>query len=302
MTNIIEKVKEEIKKGEEIVEKVVKEVEDEVKKITDSKEPKNKKTPEKKKVSKKSEEKDLAKKAEKEATDKELEKKKKELLEKAAKLKEKIETADTKELKEKIRIKKREDMLIPLEEYVKSGIYIGTRVVTPNMRPFVYRRRADGLAIFNTDLIDKMIREGTEYLSKFNPSGIILACKRQSGWKAAKMFSELTGIKIFTKKYPAGVLTNTALPDFFENELTIICDSWLDKNALKDTLLVRKKVLMICDTNNFSKGADQVIIGNNKSEKSLGVIFYLLTKGYMKARKMDTSKIPDLEYWTGEKE
>jgi len=56
---------------------------------------------------------------------------------------------------------------------------------------------------------------------------------------------------------------------------------------------------MVSDTNNFTKGADQIIIGNNKSEKSLGVIFYLLARGYCKARKIETN-IPDLEIWTGE--
>jgi len=237
--------------------------------------------------------------------EKSLEERKKELLEKAKKLKEKVsgESLSTEELKEQIKIKKRADMLIPLEEYVKAGIYLGTRVVTPSMKKFIYRRRADGLAIFNTDLIDEKLKEGIEYLTKFNTEDIILVCKRQAGWKAAEMFSNLTGIRVFTKKYPAGVLTNTTLPNFFENELTIITDSWLDKNALNDTIKVHKKILMICDTNNFSKGADQIIIGNNKSAKSLGVIFYLLAKGYCKAKKLKTyDKIPDLEWWTGEKE
>ena len=231
---------------------------------------------------------------------KDLEEKKKALLEKAAKLKEKLseEAPKSEELKEQVKGKRRTDMLIPLEEYVKAGIYLGTKVVTPDMRPFVYRRRADGLAIFNTDLIDEKLKEGIDYLSKFNAEDIILVCKRQAGWKAAEKFSELTGIRVFTKKYPAGVLTNTSLPDFFENELTIVTDHWLDKNALNDTLRVNKNVLMICDTNNFSKGADQVIIGNNKSTKSLGVIFYLLARGYLKAKKMDATKVPDLEWWT----
>jgi len=112
----------------------------------------------------------------------------------------------------------------------------------------------------------------------------------------------MTGIRVFTKKYPAGILTNTTLPDFFENELTIVTDSWIDKNALNDTLKVNKKVLMICDTNNFAKGVNKIIIGNNKSPKSLGVIFYLLTRGYCKAKKLPTDKIPDLEWWTSESE
>ncbi|MFH1365337.1 MAG: hypothetical protein ABIH28_02020 [archaeon] len=229
----------------------------------------------------------------------EIEKKKKELLEKVKKLSKKVDVIETEKLKEQVKLKKRADMLIPLEDYIKTGIYLGTKVVTPNMKPFVYRRRADGLAIFNTDLIDEKLKEGVEYLSKFNPENIVLACKRQAGWKAANMFSKYTGIRVFTKKYPAGILTNTDLPDFFENELTIVCDSWLDRNALNDTVNVKKKVLMICDTNNFTKGANQVLIGNNKSEKSLGVIFYLLARGYCKARKIEAD-IPDLEVWTGE--
>ena len=247
--------------------------------------------------------KELEKAAEKESTDpkteKTLEEKKKELLKKAEKLKGKIKETKTEELKEQIKVKKRTDMLIPLEEYVKSGIYLGTKVVTPQMKPFVYRRRADGLAIFNTDLIDEKMKEGIKYLSQFNVKDIILVCKRESGWKAAKMFSELTGIRIFTKKYPAGILTNTQLPDFFENELTIVTDSWLDKNALNDTLTVNKKVLMICDTNNFPKGTSQIIIGNNKSGKSLGVIFYLLARGYCDAKGIKKD-IPDLDWWTSE--
>jgi len=284
---------------ENIVENVEK-VEDAIEKVADSKE-ENKKTSEKKE-SKKKPEKNLEKEAEKESlkTEKSIKELKKEVLEKAKKLAEKIDVTSTEDLKEQVKIKKRTDMLIPLEEYVKAGIYLGTKVVTPDMKPFVYRRRADGLAIFNTDLIDEKIKEGIDFLSKFDAKDVILVCKRQAGWEAAEMFSELTGIRIFTKKYPAGVLTNTQLPDFFENELTIVCDHWLDKNALNDTIRVNKKVLMVCDTNNFSKGADKVIIGNNKSQKSLGVIFYLLARGYCKAKNIKKN-IPDLEFWTGEK-
>ncbi len=232
--------------------------------------------------------------------DTELEEKKRKILEKAKKLSENIEIK-SEELKEQVKGEKRTDMLVPLEDYINSGIYIGTKVITPDMRPFVYRRRADGLAIFNTDLIDEKIKEGIKYLLQFKPSEVILVCKRQAGWRAAEKFSELTGIRTFTKKYPSGILTNSSLPDFFENELTIVTDSWIDKNALNDTIRVNKKVLMICDTNNFSYGSNQIIIGNNKSSKSLGIIFYLLAKGYCEAQNLETvSQIPGIDWWIGE--
>lgn len=287
---IVAAVEENVGKGVEAIEKVEESIEKKIKR-------KSKKEPE---------DEELEKAAEKESLDtenpeKSLEQKKKELLEKAKKLREKVEKTKTEELKEQVKAKKKADMLIPLEEYVKSGIYLGTKVVTPAMKPFVYRRRADGLAIFNTDLIDEKLKEAVEFLSKFSPEDVILVCKRQAGWRVSEKFSELTGIKVFTKKYPAGILTNTNLDDFFETELTIITDSWLDKNALHDTINVHKKVLMICDTNNFAKGADQIIIGNNKSPRSLGLIFYLLARGYCKARNIE-GDIPDLEWWTGEEE
>src|SRR3989339_448738 len=132
----------------------------------------------------------------------------------------------SKELIKKVKAQKKTDMLIPLEDYVKAGIYLGTKAVTPDMKPFVYRRRADGLAIFNTDLIDAKLKEGIEYLNKFEPEDVILVCKRQAGWKAVKMFSHLTGIKVFTKKYPAGILTNSQLPDFFAKEKYLMEDQY----------------------------------------------------------------------------
>jgi len=311
MVDIVKEIKDNIEKGEEkikeVVEKIEEVVEEAVEKLSEGvkdsldKKKKIKKTKIELKDDDKKESLDAKVKKPKQVKEKTLEEKKKELLEKAKKISEKIDVAKTADLKEQVKLKKRENMLIPLEEYVKAGIYLGTKVVTPNMKPFVYRRRADGLAIFNTDLIDEKLKEGVEYISNFDVKDIILVCKRPAGWKGAQMFSHLTGIRVFTKKYPAGILTNTNLPDFFENKLTIVTDSWLDRNALNDTLRVNKKVLMICDTNNFSKGANQIIIGNNKSQKSLGVIFYLLARGYCKNKKIEAD-IPDLDWWTGEQE
>src|SRR3989344_4526458 len=150
--DIKEKVEEGIEKAEEVVEELVDKIEGKKKKSPKKKSEDNGKFSGK--------EKELAEieSLETEATGKEkktLEEKKKELLERVKKLSGKVDETKTEDLKEQVKIKKRTDMLIPLEEYVKSGIYIGTKVVTPAMRQFVYRRRADGLAIFNTDLIDE---------------------------------------------------------------------------------------------------------------------------------------------------
>ncbi len=195
-------------------------------------------------------------------------------------------------------IKKQQKLLVPLEEYVKAGIHLGTKIISGDMRKYVYRRRVDGLAILNTNLIDEKLREAIKLISKFKPEDIILVCKREAGWKAAELFSELAGIRAFTKKYPAGITTNPNLADFFEPSLVIISDPWIDKNAIHDAKIRNIPVIGLCDSNNVTRDIDCIIPCNNKSNKTLGLVFYILAEGYCKANKLPfEAKISD---FTGE--
>jgi len=222
-------------------------------------------------------------------------------LEKKIKVKEKVKVEDVKEerIKSKLKARRFRDTLFPLDDYVKYSAHLGTKAVTPEMRRFVYRRRADGIAVLNTKDIDERLKEAAEFLKDFSPEDIFLACKREAGWKAAEKFSEVTGIRVFTKKYPAGIITNTNLNDFFEVELVIICDPWMDKNALNDALRVKKPIIGLCDTNNLTKGITKIIPCNNKAEKSLGLILFLLAREYLKARDKKIAEKLKLEEFTG---
>jgi small subunit ribosomal protein S2 len=269
--NAVKKVEEEV---EDVAENIAKKVEEEVSEIMD-----------KNKV----EELEVVKeKAPKKSA-------KSDLLARAKQLEAGVKEEKEVDLKKKLKPEGEEkETLVPMDDYLKSSIYLGTKVITPDMRKYVYRRRADGLAVFNTALLDDKIREGAEYLAKFAPQDIIIVCKREAGWKAAKKLAETLGIKVFTKKYPSGILTNTILEGFFETDLVFIADPWLDKNAMADANRIKIPVLAICDTNNYTQGVSHVIPGNNKSGKSLGMIYFLLTKLYAEKRKMDV-KIPPIQ-------
>jgi len=227
-------------------------------------------------------------------SDKEIE----DLSEKISEKEIKQEVEEVKKSKENVDGKK--ETLIPLEDYIKCAVHLGTKVITPHMRKFVYKRRADGLAVINTSSIDERLREAIKFLINYETKEIYLVCKREAGWDAADLFSKFTGIKTFTKKYPPGVTTNLILEDFFEAELTIICDPWIDKNALNDTAILKKPVLSLCDTNNYTTNVTQIIPCNNKSKKSIGCILYILARGYCKAKKLPFNAV--LEDFTGKLE
>ena len=220
-----------------------------------------------------------------------------ELKEKAKKLAEKIEVVDTEELKEEF--EKKRELLISLEDYVRTGIHLGTKVITPDMKKFVYRRRADSIGVLNTTLIDENIKKAIEIISKYSPSEIMLVCKREAGWEAAKILESVLGWKVFTKKYPSGIMTNIQLEKFYEPELVIVCDPWVDHNTLNDAVRTNKKVIALCDTNNFTKNVNLIIPCNNKGSKSLGLVFYLLARGYTEKRNIN-AKLPSMFSFTGE--
>ena len=196
--------------------------------------------------------------------------------------------------KEKKSMSQTEETLIPLEDYIKCAVHLGTKVISPHMRKFVYKRRADGLAVINTILIDKNLRDAIDFLIKYDPEKIYLCCKREAGWNAAELFNETTGIRVFTKKYSPGITTNLELEDFFESDLTMICDPWIDKNALNDTAKLKKPIISLCDTNNYTTNITKIIPCNNKSGKSIGCILFILAREYCKAKgKTFTAKIED---------
>ena len=59
------------------------------------------------------------------------------------------------------------ETLVPLTDYISCSVHLGTKVITPDMRKYVYKRRADGLAVLNTNLIDDKLREASKFLNQF---------------------------------------------------------------------------------------------------------------------------------------
>ena len=51
--------------------------------------------------------------------------------------------------------KEEETILTSVDDYVKTAAYLGTKVITPSMRQYVYRRRMDGLAILTLFLLTR---------------------------------------------------------------------------------------------------------------------------------------------------
>ena len=177
-----------------------------------------------------------------------------------------------------------QQFLVPLDKYLKVGLHIGTKFRTKYMEQFIYKVRPDGLAVLNIQKIDERIKLATNFLSQYAPEDILIVCRRDSGHQAVDLFSKLTGIRVIKGRYPPGMLTNSQLEIFTEKKLLLVVDPWPDKNAVLDAVKVGIPIIALCDTNNESNFIDLVVPCNNKGKKSLGLMFYVLAKEYMKNR------------------
>jgi small subunit ribosomal protein S2 len=179
---------------------------------------------------------------------------------------------------------KAENLLVPLDSYLKVGLHIGTKYKTKYMEPFIYKIRPDGLSVLNVQKINDRIGIAVKFLATYNPGEILLVCRRENGHRAIKMCAKLTGMKVYAGRYPPGILTNPSLENFQEAKILVVSDPWVDKNAVRDAVSAGVPIIALCDTNNEANNLDLVVPCNNKGRKSLALFYYILAKEYLKIK------------------
>ena len=173
--------------------------------------------------------------------------------------------------------------LVPIDEYLAAGVHIGTQQKTENMMKFVYRVRTDGLYVLDIQSTDERIKMVANFLSKYEPSRIIVVSARQYGQYPAMKFAKAIGTRAMVGRFIPGTLTNPTVEAFFEPDVIIVTDPAGDAQVIKEAVNIGIPVVALCDTNNMTSNVDMVIPTNNKGRKALSLIYWLLAREIAKA-------------------
>ena len=192
-------------------------------------------------------------------------------------------------------------MMVSEETYMTSGVHIGTRQKTADIKEFIYKVRNDGLYIIDVKKTDERIKAAAKFLAKYDPSQILAVSVRQYGQKPVRKLGEATGIQILDGRFQPGTLTNPNAKTFLEPEIILLTDPLADIQALHEAKNIGIPVLALCDTNNETKYIDYVIPTNNKGRRALALIYWLLARailreqGKIKSDEEFTANVEDFE-------
>ena len=189
------------------------------------------------------------------------------------------EKVEEKKVEEPVEAKS--SFLLPQEKYLETGIHIGTRFKTMDMKEFIFKMRDDGLYILDLRKTDERIREAAKLIAKYKPEEVLVIASRMYSGNAAEKFSKLTGVDVLKGRFIPGTMTNVKLPNFREPKLLIVCDPKGEWEAIREASMTGVPVIGLCDTDNNTVFVDWIVPANNKGRRSLAVIFYLLARELM---------------------
>ncbi len=184
-------------------------------------------------------------------------------------------------------------LLIPRQQYLASGIHIGTKQRTKQMREFIYKIRTDGLTVLNLRKLDERIRVAAKFLARSEK--ILVVSRKMVASKIIKKFAEIVGAKAITGRFMPGTLTNPSYKGYFEADVILIVDPLVDHQALSEAVKARVPIIAICDTFNETRNIDLIIPANNRGKKALATLFWLLAREILK-EKGEIKSYSDFKY------
>ena len=170
------------------------------------------------------------------------------------------------------------DLLLPRDTFLSAGVHIGTRIKTKDIQPFMYKVRHDGLFVLDIEKTDERIRVASKYLSRFEPSRVVVTSTRIYGRMPVQKFCELTHAIPILGRFPPGLFSNPSHSRYIEADVVVVTDPKADKQAVREASSVGIPVIALCDTDNDFRDLDLIIPTNNKGRRALATIFWLLAR------------------------
>lgn len=180
-----------------------------------------------------------------------------------------------------------------VRRFLTAKTHLGTNNLDFQMKEYCFKRRPDGIHLINLKKTwEKLLLAARAIVAIENPAEVCAISSRPYGQRAVLKFASFTGATPIAGRFTPGTFTNQIQAAFREPRLLVVCDPRADHQPVTEASYVNLPVIAFCNTDASLRYVDIAIPCNNKSQHSIGLLWWMLTREVLRMRGSILRDIP----------